>query len=221
MNSVTFREKRKHIPFAREGIPFVLAFAFTTLVFAILGYSLLAGLLLVLTLLVGHFFRDPERVLTADDRDVVSPADGKVILIERVDGTHFSQAPSLKISIFMSVFDVHVNRVPVSGAVHGVHYRKGRFLAAQKPGASRENEQNWLWIRSDEGVDVVLTQVAGLIARRIVCWPTVGDPVLRGERFGLIRFGSRVDLYVPEESDLLVSRNEHVYAGETPLCRLK
>jgi phosphatidylserine decarboxylase len=221
MNLGTFREKRKHIPFAREGIPYVLAFAFTTLVVAVLGHAVLSWLLLALTLLVGHFFRDPERVLTADDRDVVSPADGKVILIERVDGTHFAKTPSIKISIFMSVFDVHVNRVPVSGAVHGVHYRKGRFLAAQKPGASRENEQNWVWIRSDEGVDVVLTQVAGLIARRIVCWPTVGDRVSRGERFGMIRFGSRVDLFVPEESDILVSRNEHVYAGETPLCRLK
>jgi phosphatidylserine decarboxylase len=94
-------------------------------------------------------------------------------------------------------------------------------LAAQKPGASRENEQNWVWIRSDSGVDVFVTQVAGLIARRIVCWPTVGERVSRGERFGLIRFGSRIDLYVPEESEILVSRNEHVYAGETPLCRLK
>jgi phosphatidylserine decarboxylase len=221
MNSGTFRDKRKHIPFAREGIPFVLAFAFATLVVAILGYAPLSLLLLVLTLLVGHFFRDPERVLTADDRDVASPADGKVILIERVDGTRFAHTPLLKISIFMSVFDVHVNRIPLSGTVHGVHYQKGRFWAAQRPKASRENEQNWVWIRSDAGVDVVVTQVAGLIARRIVCWPAAGDRVFRGERFGLIRFGSRVDLYVPQESDILVSRDEHVYAGETLLCRLK
>ena len=221
MDAGSFRDKRRHIPFAREGIPYVLAFAFTTLVVAVLGYAFLAWLLLALTLLVGHFFRDPERILTADDRDVVSPADGKVILIERVDGTRFGPRPLLKVSIFMSVFDVHVNRIPLSGSVHGVNYRKGRFWAAQKSKASLENEQNWVWLRSDAGVDVVLTQVAGLIARRIVCWPTVGDRVLRGERFGLIRFGSRVDLYVPEDSEILVSRDEHVYAGETPLCRLK
>ena len=104
MEAGTFRDKRKHIPVAREGIPFVLMFAFTTLILAILGCSFLAGLLLVLTLLVGHFFRDPERVLSADDRDLASPADGKVILIEKVDGTWFSQTPSLKISIFMSRF---------------------------------------------------------------------------------------------------------------------
>jgi phosphatidylserine decarboxylase len=217
----TFRDKRRHIPVAREGIPFVLMFAFTTLILAILGCSLLAGLLLVLTLLVGHFFRDPERVLTADDRDLVSPADGKVILIEKVDGTCFSQTPSLKISIFMSVFDVHVNRIPLAGTVRGVRYRKGRFGAAQTPRATRENEQNWVWIQNDAGVDVVLTQVAGLLARRIVCWPAVGDRVIQGERFGLIRFGSRLDVYVPEKSEILVARGEHVYAGETILCRLK
>ena len=154
--------------------------------------NLLTGLLFVLTLLVGHFFRDPERILTADDRDVVSPADGKIILIEGVDETRFTQSPSLKISIFMSVFDVHVNRIPLSGVVHGVHYQKGRFLAAQKAKASRENEQNWVWIRSDAGIDVVLTQVAGLIARRIVCWPKVGDQVSarRAVRNDSLRFPS-------------------------------
>ena len=199
----------------------MLAFAFTTLIVAIMGYPLLSWVLLTMTLLVGHFFRDPERIVTADERDVASPADGKVILIERVDGARFTQNPFLKISIFMSVFDVHVNRIPFSGTVHGVHYQKGRFLAAQTARAGRENEQNWLWIRGDAGIDVVLTQVAGLIARRIVCWPTVGDQVLRGERFGMIRFGSRLDIYLPEESDILVSQGQHVFAGETTLCRLK
>ncbi len=221
MEAGTFRDKRSHIPVAREGIPFVLMFAFATLILAILGCSFLAGLLLVLTLLVGHFFRDPERVLSADDRDLASPADGKVILIEKVDGTFFWQTPCLKISIFMSVLDVHVNRIPLAGTVRGVHYRKGRFGAAQTTRATRENEQNWVWIQSDAGVDVVLTQVAGLIARRIVCWPAVGDRVMQGERFGLIRFGSRLDVYVPEESETLVARGDHVYAGETILCRLK
>jgi phosphatidylserine decarboxylase len=221
LNTGTFRDKSTHIPFAREGIPYVLAFAFTTLVVAILGHALFGWLLLVLTLLVGHFFRDPDRVFSGDEREVLSPADGKVILIEKVDGTCFAQDPSMKISIFMSVFDVHVNRIPLSGTVRGVRYRKGSFLSANTSKAGRENEQNWVWIRSEAGIDVILTQVAGLIARRIVCWPKVGDTVLQGERFGMIRFGSRLDVYVPQQSEILVSRGEHVYAGETTLCRLR
>jgi phosphatidylserine decarboxylase len=120
----------------------------------------------------------------------------------------------------MSVLDVHVNRIPIAGTIEGIHYSKGRFMAANLVQASEENEQNWLWIRSDSGVDIVFTQVAGLIARRIVCWPDIGDRVLRGERFGMIRFGSRMDVYVPENSEILVSKGNHVYAGETVLCRL-
>ncbi len=102
-----------------------------------------------------------------------------MILVERVDGTPLTQKPSLKISIFMSVLDVHVNRIPISGTIRGLHYRKGRFRAAQTSRASSENEQNWVWIQSEDGVDVTLTQVAGLIARRIVCWPRVGDRVIQ------------------------------------------
>ena len=221
MGAGSFRDKRTHIPFAREGLPFVLMFAFTTLILAILGWALPAGLFLVMTLLVGHFFRDPERVVTAEAGDVSAPADGRVILVERVAGTPLTQKPSLKISIFMSVLDVHVNRIPISGTIRGLHYRKGRFRAAQTSRSSSENEQNWVWIQSEDGVDVTLTQVAGLIARRIVCWPRVGDRVIQGERFGLIRFGSRVDLYVPEESEALVAPGDRVYGGETILCRLK
>jgi phosphatidylserine decarboxylase len=132
-----------------------------------------------------------------------------------------ARRPCLRVSIFMSVFDVHVNRVPVSGVVQEVRYRKGTFLAANLPRASRENEQNWVRILSDGGQEVVMTQVAGLIARRIVCWPRAGDRVEQGERFGMIRFGSRMDVFVPVESEVLVSMGQHVYGGETVLCRLK
>jgi len=221
VQSRDFRSKTSHIPFAREGIPYVLAAAFTTLVTAILGQAFLTWVLLVLTLLVGHFFRDPERIAPEGEGIVLCPADGRVIVVERVDGTPMVNRPLTKISIFMSVFNVHVNRIPISGKVCGIDYRKGRFLAAQKSKASLENERNWVWIRSEQGVDVVMTQVAGLLARRIVCWPSVGDDVYCGERFGLIRFGSRVDVYVPQESDLLVARGDRVCGGETVLCRLK
>jgi phosphatidylserine decarboxylase len=216
-----FRKKYSHIPVAREGIPYIAAAMFSTLITAILGWPVIAVLLLAATLLVGHFFRDPERVSVAGDREVVSPADGRVIEIRRVASTRFIGQPSMKISIFMSVFDVHVNRAPISGTIRGVFYKKGRFLAANYAEASDQNEQNWLWIRSDSGMDVVLTQVAGLIARRIVCWPGLGDQVNQAERFGMIRFGSRMDVYVPEDVEILVSPGRHVYAGETVLCRVK
>ena len=199
----------------------MLAGMFVTLTAAVLGCSVLAWLLVVVTLLVGHFFRDPDRITVAGEADVVSPADGKVVAIEKVQPPRFIRTPCLKISIFMSVFDVHVNRVPVSGVIEGVFYKKGGFLNAGCERASRENEQNWLWIKSDSRADILLTQVAGLIARRIVCWPTVGDRVEKAERFGMIRFGSRMDVYVPEDSDVAVSLGQHVYGGETVLCRLK
>jgi phosphatidylserine decarboxylase len=191
------------------------------MVTATLGQSILAWLFMILSLFIGHFFRDPERVTNVGPRDLTSPADGNVIAIKREEGNRFFQKPCMRISIFMSVFDVHVNRIPFSGTIEGAYYQKGRFLAANFAQASIENEQNWLWIQTDSGHDIAITQVAGLIARRIVCWPTVGDRVLRGERFGMIRFGSRMDVYVPENSDILVTRGQHVYGGETVLCRLK
>ena len=127
----------------------------------------------------------------------------------------------MKISIFMSVLDVHVNRIPISGSIEGMHYRKGRFMAANLVQASEQNEQNWLWIRSDSGADIVITQVAGLIARRIVCWPEIGDRVVRGERFGMIRFGSRMDVYVPENSEILVSQGNACLCGRNRFMQIE
>lgn len=221
MSTRDFRSKYAHIPVAREGIPFIAAAMFATLIAAILGWAAVTVLLLIITLLVGHFFRDPERVCIAGENEVVSPADGNVIAVKRVESTRFTGKPAMKISIFMSVFDVHVNRIPVTGAIRGIHYRKGRYMAANLAQASEQNEQNWLWIQTESGLEIVLTQVAGLLARRIVCWPSVGDEVVQAERFGMIRFGSRMDVYVPEESEILVSQGQHVYAGETVLCRTR
>jgi phosphatidylserine decarboxylase len=221
LSTVDFRQKATHIPVAREGIPFIGMGIFVTLVSAILGQGALAWLFVVVTLFVAHFFRDPQRMTAAGHSDVVSPADGKVIGVERVSTPRFVQRPCMKISIFMSVFDVHVNRIPHTGAVQGIYYQKGKFLAANRSKASTENEQNWLWMQTDSGHDIVMTQVAGFIARRIVCWPSLGDRVIRGERFGMIRFGSRMDVYLPENSEILISKGDHVYGGETLLCRLK
>jgi phosphatidylserine decarboxylase len=215
-----FRKKQTHIPIASEGIPYILAAMFAALVTAVLGWAVVAVLLLAVTLLVAHFFRDPERVSIAGENDILSPADGRVIEVKKVRSARFTDKPAMKISIFMSVFDVHVNRIPISGSIEGIYYKKGRFMAANLAQAGEENEQNWLWIRSDSSADIVITQVAGLIARRIVCWPEIGDRVIQAERFGMIRFGSRMDVYVPENSEILVSPGRHVYAGETVLCRM-
>ncbi len=171
MSARDFRKKQAHVPIAREGIPYILAAMFATLITAVLGWAIVTLLLLALTLLTGHFFRDPERVSNAGESDIVSPADGRVIAVKSVRSVRFTDKPAMKISIFMSVLDVHVNRLPISGTIEGIHYRKGRFMAANLVQASDENEQNWVWIRSDSGADIVITQVAGLIARRIVCWP--------------------------------------------------
>jgi len=217
----TFRDKAHHIPFAREGIPYVVMAAFVTLVFAVQGWPVLALPALAATLLIGHFFRDPDRISEGGDGDVVSPADGRVIVVDRLDSAPLMGGPALRVSIFMSVFDVHVNRIPVSGIIQEVRYRKGTFVAANLPKASRENERNFVRILTDSGHQVVMTQVAGLIARRIVCWPRTGDRVVQGERFGMIRFGSRMDVFVPLESEVLVAVGQHVYGGETILCRLK
>jgi phosphatidylserine decarboxylase len=202
-------------------LPYVLAAAFVTLITAILGCPVLTVIFLVLTLFTSHFFRDPQRVTAVGPDEIVSPADGRMVSVEKLEGTRFLQKPVIKISIFMSVFDVHVNRIPFSGTIRGIAYQPGRFVPANRANASRENEQNWIWIQTVSGADIVMTQVAGLIARRIVCWPATGDIVIRGERFGMIRFGSRMDVYVPANSDVLVSPGDHVHGGETVLCRLK
>lgn len=220
MDNSDFRTKRRHIPIAREGLPYILASAFTTLVLAQLGYPVLALPALLVSLLILHFFRDPLRWSNAGADDVISPADGVVIRVEQAREEIFTMNPCRKISIFMSVFDVHVNRAPVAGTVLGIQYRQGRYHSAHKDRAGRDNEQNRIWIKRQDGRSVVVTQVAGLIARRIVCWPAVGDTLIQGERFGMIRFGSRLDVYLPSDSEVLVKKGERVFAGESILCRL-
>lgn len=221
VSSADFREQIGHIPIAREGVPYIAAGVFLTVVAALAAPWIATWFLAGLTLLVAHFFRDPQRVTAAEEGELVSPADGRVIVVERVTEPRFTGNRCWKISIFMSVFNVHVNRAPFSGVLEKLYYRKGGFRAAQTDRADAENEQNWLWIRSDSGLDVVVVQVAGLVARRIVCWPRPGDRLERGERFGLIRFGSRLDVYVPEGGEMAVSKGDRVVAGESVLWRTK
>ena len=212
--------KNQHTPFAREGYPFIGGAAFVTVVFAILGWGFLTVVCLALTLFTAWFFRNPERVPPAGEKRVVAPADGKVIFIGEVTEPRCGDAPVTKISIFMNVFNVHVNRTPVSGTVIDRFYNAGSFLNAALDKASLENEQCGLVVRTDGGHTVMFVQIAGLIARRIVTYPEVGDRIERGRRYGLIRFGSRVDVYLPPGSAIAVRLGEITRAGETVLGEL-
>jgi phosphatidylserine decarboxylase len=212
--------KNQHTPFAREGYPFIAGAAFVTVVFALLGWGILTIVCLLLTGFTAWFFRNPERVPPTGEKQVVAPADGKVIYIGKVDEPRCGELPVTKISIFMNVFNVHVNRVPVAGTVIDRFYNAGSFLNAALDKASLENEQCGLVVETVDGQKVMFVQIAGLIARRIVTYPEVGDHIERGRRYGLIRFGSRVDVYLPPGSAVGVRLGELTKAGETVLGEL-
>jgi phosphatidylserine decarboxylase len=205
----------------KEGIPFIIPFGVATLIALFFGLAWLTVLFILLTLFVMWFFRNPERTFTDDNPlQLLSPADGKVIRIEEVASEERSGLFSLKISIFMNVFNVHVNRIPCSGEVSAIRYKPGKFLSANLDKASALNERNSVMIRTDDGREIMIVQIAGLIARRIVCWLKEGMKVKKGERFGLIRFGSRVEVFLPLGSTLLVKIGDKVKAGETPIGEL-
>jgi phosphatidylserine decarboxylase len=169
------------------------------------------------------FFRHPPRVPPTRPGVVVAPADGRVTLIERASPPaelNMPDVPMTRVSIFLSVFDAHVQRTPVAGEIVTVKYRPGKFLSAERDQASEVNECNSIWFRTDEGVDVVAVQIAGLVARRIVCTARIGDRVALGETYGLIRFGSRLDTYLPENARLLVEIGQRAIGGETVLAEL-
>lgn len=213
-------------PFAKEGYPFI---AFTVGLTLLLGLSawklsslvlaIPAAVSVLLSLFVLYFFRNPERTPPADPRAVIAPADGTVIVSERVSETPLG-TEALKISIFMSVFNVHVNRVPFDGRVLDVSYHRGKFFDARDGRASCENERNGVLLETAGGIRIAFVQIAGLIARRIVCYPRVGEQLKRGERYGLIRFGSRVDVYLPVDTESLVRIGDKTVAGETILARI-
>ena len=209
--------KKPTIPVAREGYPFIAFAGLVTVVFAMLGFVLVSISFLTITAIILNFFRDPERVSPDDDDALVSPADGKVILIEKVFDDKYVKEHVYKVSIFMNIFNVHVNRVPFSGKVKKVIYSPGTFYSANSERSSLENESCTVIIETDTGMKLAFSQIAGLIARRIVCWAEKGDNLSKGERFGLIRFGSRVDLYLPQKTQLEISKGQRVVAGETVL----
>jgi phosphatidylserine decarboxylase len=208
--------RNENTPIAKEGYPFIAATGFVTLVLALLAWKFFAVVALVLTLFVVFFFRNPERIVPDEENAIVAPADGVVIYLGPSQAEHLD-GEMTKISIFMSVFNVHVNRSPISGRVIDTFYNRGKFLDVRDERATFENERSGLVMESPEGARIVVVQVAGLIARRIVCYLRKGDSAVRGERYGLIRFGSRLDVYLPRNAAVRVAMGQKTVAGETIL----
>jgi phosphatidylserine decarboxylase len=214
------------VSFAREGLVFIAIAALIaagTYAIALNRRSwplwLLAFVLTLFALWVAYFFRDPERTGARGERLVIAPADGKVVLISEVDEPDFMGGRARRVSIFMNVFNVHVNRYPVTGTVKYVHYNAGKFLNAAAEKSSLENEQSSVGIQTPKG-RILVRQIAGLIARRIVTYSKMGDEVQQGQRMGLIRFGSRVDVFVPLDAKILVKVGDNTIAGTTVIAEL-
>ncbi|MBF0262047.1 MAG: phosphatidylserine decarboxylase family protein [Magnetococcales bacterium] len=207
-------------PVAKEGLPFIAAFVAVAAAASALHAHLLAqGLLWILAGWCVWFFRDPERQTPTGEGLVIAPADGRVVAIEETTAP-LSGLPARKFSIFMNVFSVHVNRFPIDGTVEAVAYHPGKFLNAALDKASIENERMEVHAKTRNGVSISFVQVAGLVARRIVCYLKAGDAKAAGERFGLIRFGSRVDVYLPLTAKIQPALGDKTRAGETIIARL-
>lgn len=207
-----------HPIIAREGWPY-LAVAFFLAITATLWGGAWSIPLWIIAIFILQFFRDPPREIPQDPDAVLSPADGRVVAVERTQDT-YAQREALKISVFMNVFNVHSNRIPVDGTVQSIQYFAGSFVNADLSKASLENERNALLIRTTDGQDVTCVQVAGLIARRILCYVNAGEAVTRGQRYGFIRFGSRVDVYLPLAASVKVAIGDKVSATSTILATL-
>lgn len=202
---------------ARGGYPFIVLSLVTTVFIAFFGIGWLTILFAFITFFIIWFFRNPDRYFQDEEKVLISPADGKIIKIEDVEVDGTISGKFKKISIFMNVFNVHVNRAPYSGEIEAINYHEGKFFSANLDKASLDNERNEIMIRTEDGRSLWMVQIAGLIARRIVCWVNVGTIVKKGERVGLIRFGSRVDVYLPDDSRISVKLKDKVKAGETVL----
>jgi phosphatidylserine decarboxylase len=212
--------KNYGVPVASEGWPFIIPLAVVTVLLFALGWKNAGVVLLVLTLFVLFFFRDPERAVPGGEGVVVSPADGKVIVIKDIHEPDYLKEDVKQISIFLSVFNVHVNRIPVEGTVEVVKYNPGKFHVASVDKASLMNEQTAMVIAKGRN-KVLVKQIAGLIARRIICYAKPGDTVTTGERYGLIRFGSRVDIFLPKDAELKVKLGDRIEGARDVIAVLK
>ena len=201
----------------REGVPFIVGLGILATALSWMGFTKVAVVAFAAMLFVAFFFRNPQRTIPGEQGLLVSPADGRVLKVEEVELDGLLKGRFRKVSIFMNVFNVHVNRAPYSGRVEKIEYHSGKFLSADLDKASADNEKNSLLIRTEENKAFLTIQIAGLIARRIVCWIGEGMEVVKGQRFGLICFGSRLEVILPLESRVLVQAGQKVRAGETPI----
>ncbi len=210
---------RRFLGVCLDGYPFIVLALLINLGLLVWTHWMWGALFAGLTIWVVSFFRDPERHGPEDPKAILSPADGKVIGIQEMDYPRLVDGPAVRVSIFMSVFNVHVNRIPCAGVVRGIHYNPGKYFAAYAEKASLLNEQSTVWLKTPSGKDVVWVQIAGLVARRIINRLSLNESIPRGKRFGLIRFGSRVDLYLPKGTEIVTKLGETVRAGSSVLGR--
>lgn len=208
-----------HPIIAKEGWPFIAICVFITLLIYYLGNFWIAMPFILTAIFIIQFFRDPKREIPNENGAILSPVDGKVICIDHSTDV-YQNKEALKISIFMNVFNVHSNRSPVDGEVISLQYYPGKFVNADFDKASTENERNAMIIKTAANHKITVVQIAGLIARRILCYTQVGSLLSRGERYGFIRFGSRVDIYLPLEARILVTIGQNVKATETIIAKL-
>ena len=208
-----------HPLIAREGWLFLGISLALSLMITVSAGALWAAPFWLITLFVLQFFRDPPRAVAGGPKSVLAPADGRIVAVEKARDPYLDR-DTVKVSVFMNVFNVHSNRSPVDGEVKQQWYNSGKFLNAALDKASTENERNALWLRTADGRDVTCVQVAGLIARRVLCYVQPGDKLSRGQRYGFIRFGSRVDLYLPTDSQIKVTIGEKVFATSTLVAEL-
>jgi len=206
---------------AKEGWPLILSAAVLPLLAFLFGWTLVGVALVVVAIGIAAFFRDPERIIPTAEGLVVSPADGRVVSIAPVQGDALFADAVTRISIFLSPLDVHINRAPVAGRINDVRYQAGKFLPAYNEDAARYNEQNALRIVDERERNWGVVQIAGILARRIVCRSKVGDSLARGERFGLIMFGSRTDIYLPQGCRIEATEGQRVRGGETIIGRFQ
>ena len=205
------------LPVAKEGIPFIVISGGLTFLFVCTGSFLISILAGIIFLFIIFFFRDPKRSPASDSSDaVLTPADGTILEVLHLKGSDNPLGqPAIKVSIFMSIFNVHVNRIPIRGTIEKITYHPGKFFSANLDKASKQNEKNEIGLQTPDAKKIVFVQIAGLIARRIACWVEKGDRVNAGQRFGLIRFGSRLEVYMPEGSKTTIQVRQNVKAGET------
>jgi len=202
-------------PVAKEGFPFLIPSALLTILFAGMGWEVLAVIGILVTFFFAFFFRNPKRETPNLQNIILSPADGRIIYVGECEEDRFLKKKALKVSIFMSLFDVHLNRAPVSGKVLERSYHPGQFFVANAEKSSLLNEQNAFILETEDRLKILLIQIAGFVARRIVCYAKAGDNLRMGEIFGMIRFGSRVDLYLPTEVKPVVKVRQRVKGGKS------